>query len=125
MRFDPEKLLEDAKNAIINNNLVFIEEVVHFLPCSKPTFYDYFKVDSNEFNELKELLDKNRVNQKLDLRGKWANSDAPALQLALYKLISSPDEIKALSMQSIDHTTKGESINVISLGNGINPKTDS
>jgi hypothetical protein len=125
MRFDPEKLLEDAKNAIVNNNLVFIEEVVHFLPCSKPTFYDYFKVDSNEFNELKELLDKNRVNQKLDLRGKWAISEAPALQLALYKLISSPDEIKALSMQSIDHTTKGESINVISLGNGINPKTDS
>ena len=125
MRFDPEKLLEDAKNAIVNNNLVFIEEVVHFLPCSKPTFYDYFKVDSNEFNELKELLDKNRVNQKLDLRGKWANSEAPALQLALYKLISSPDEIKALSMQSIDHTTKGEAMNVISLGNGINPKTDS
>ena len=27
--------------------------------------------------------------------------------------------------QEIDHTTKGESINVISLGNGINPKTDS
>jgi hypothetical protein len=124
MAYDKEKLFEQAKEAILLNELVFIEEIVHFLPCSKPTFYEHFPIESNEFNVLKDLLEKNKTNLKRDLRFKWRLSDAPALQLSLYKLIANPDEIRSLSMQSIDHTTKGESINIISLGNGIKPETD-
>lgn len=124
MAYDKDKLFEQAKEAIEINDLVFIEEIVHFLPCSKPTFYEHFPIDSNELNVLKDLLEKNKTNLKRDLRFKWRLSDAPALQLSLYKLIANQDEIRALSMQSIDHTSKGESINIISLGNGIKPETD-
>jgi len=36
------------------------------------------------------------------------DGDSSALTLALYKLICTPEERKALSMQAIDHTTGGE-----------------
>jgi hypothetical protein len=111
MAYDKDKLFEQAKKAIESNELVFIEEIIHSLPCSKQTFYDYFPIDSDELDTLKELLDKNKIDLKKELRGKWQKSDAPALQLSLYKLVANSDEIRALSMQSIDHTTKGESLN--------------
>ena len=111
MAYDTDKLFEQAITAITENELVFVEEIIHYLPCSRQTFYDHFPKDSDKLDTLKELTEKNKVTLKKELRSKWRFSEAPALQLSLYKLISSSDEIRALSMQSIDHTSKGESIN--------------
>jgi hypothetical protein len=91
------------------------------LPISKPTFYDFFNPDSNELNELKGLLETNRTELKVSMRSKWYKSNAPALQMALMKLIATPEELKKLSMQYNDHTTGGEKIQVINLGEGIKP----
>lgn len=121
MAYDKNDIFERAKQAITDNNLYFIEDVVAFLPIVKVTFYDYFPIDSNEMNDIKELLDNNKVTTKVRLRKKLGEGDKAAEILALYKLIATEDERKALSMQHIDHTTKGEQINVISLGTGINP----
>ena len=125
MAYDKGKLFEQAKKSVLDYDLVFIEEIINYIPCSKPTFYEHFPIDSNELNELKELIEKNKLKIKYRLRSKWENMEAPALQLSLYKLLANSDEIRALSMQSIDHTSKGESINIITLGNGIKPETDS
>jgi len=92
-----------------------------FLPIGKTTFYDFFPPDSNEMNDIKELLDNNKISTKVKLRKKLGEGDKAAEILALYKLIATEEERKALSMQHIDHTTKGEMINVISLGSGIDP----
>jgi len=121
MAYDKNEIFEKAKKAIIDNNLFFIEDVVAFLPIVKVTFYDYFKVDSNEMNDIKELLDDNKISTKVKLRKKLGEGDKAAEILALYKLIATDEERKALSMQHIDHTTKGEQINIISLGNGTKP----
>lgn len=121
MAYDKNDIFEKAKQAITDNNLYFIEDVVAFLPIVKVTFYDYFPIDSNEMNDIKELLDNNKVTTKVRLRKKLGEGDKAAEILALYKLIATEDERKALSMQHVDHTTKGEQINVISLGTGINP----
>ena len=98
MANDRNKIFEKAKLAIIENKLIFIEEIVSFLPISKPTFYDYFKIDSDELNTLKALLDNNKVNIKIKLRNKWEDSENPTLQVALYKLTSSEDELRRLSV---------------------------
>lgn len=121
MAYDKKAIFEKAKQAIIDNSLYFIEDVVAFLPIVKVTFYDYFPIDSNEMNDIKELLDDNKISMKVKLRKKLSEGDKAAEILALYKLIATDDERRALSMQHVDHTTKGESLNVISLGNGINP----
>ena len=36
------------------------------------------------------------------MRSKWYKSDAPALQMALMKLIATPQELRKLSMQYIE-----------------------
>ena len=122
MAYDKNKIFEQAKQQVKEHSLYFIEDVVAFLPISKPTFYEFFPVDSNEFNDIKELLENNKISTKVKLRKKLGEGDKASEILALYKLIATDEERKALSMQHIDHTTKGEQINVISLGNGIAPK---
>lgn len=122
MAYNQEEIYNLAISSIETENLYFIEDIISFLPITKPTFYDFFKVDSNELNYIKELLDGNKIRTKLKLRKKLGEGDKAAEILALYKLIATEDERRALSMQHVDHTTKGEQINLISLGNGIEPK---
>lgn len=110
MAYDKEDILEKAKKEIISKKLFFVEDVISLLPCSKSTFYQYFPAESDEMDELKEILDKNKVELKVSLRNKWYKSQASALQLALYKLIATPEELKKLSMQHHDLTTNGENI---------------
>jgi hypothetical protein len=108
MAYDRKKIFEQAKEMIVKHKLFFIEDIVAFLPISKPTFYEYFPTESDEVNELKGLLETNRVELKVSMRSKWYKSNAPALQMALMKLIATPDELKKLSMTYNDHTTDGE-----------------
>lgn len=98
MAYDRQKIFEQAKEVTVKHKLFFIEDIIAFLPIGKTTFYDYFPVDSNETNELKELLETNRVSLKVSMRSKWYTSNAPALQMALMKLIASPEELRKLSM---------------------------
>ena len=102
MAYDRIKIFEQAKEMIVKHKLFFVEDIVAFLPISKPTFYDYFPIDSNEVNELKGLLETNRTELKVSMRSKWYKSNAPALQMALMKLIATPEELKKLSMQFIE-----------------------
>ena len=110
MAYDRKKIFEQAKEMIVKHKLFFVEDIVAFLPCAKPTFYDFFPLDSNELNELKELLETNRTELKVSMRSKWYKSNAPALQMALMKLICNDDERKMLSMQQTDITSGGEKI---------------
>lgn len=111
MAYDKKKIFDQAKEMIVKHKLFFIEDIVSFLPCNKTTFYEFFPSQSNESNELKELLETNRVELKVSMRSKWYKSNAPALQMALMKLIASPEELKKLSMTYTDITSKDESIN--------------
>jgi hypothetical protein len=102
MAYNKAKIYEQAKNVIVKNKLFFVEDIVAFLPCDKTTFYSFFKVESNELNELKELLETNRTELKVSMRSKWYKSNAPALQMALMKLISTPEELRKLSMTTVE-----------------------
>lgn len=98
MAYDKNKIFEQAKDVIIEHSLYFIEDVVAFLPISKKTYYEYFPIDSDESNDLKELLEANKVRMKVQLREKLSMGNKAAEILALYKLICSDEERKALQM---------------------------
>ena len=108
--YDRKKIFEQAKEVIVKHKLFFVEDIVAFLPIAKKTFYEYFPLESNESNELKELLETNRTELKVSMRSKWYKSNAPALQMALMKLICNDDERKMLSMQQTDITSGGDKI---------------
>jgi hypothetical protein len=110
MAYDREKIYQQAEEAIKKNNLFFIEDIVAFLPCSKPTFYDFFPLDSNELNTLKDLLDDNKVKTKSSIRAKLWKSNKASELLALYRLIATPDEHRLLNQTYLEtkntHTVK-------------------
>ncbi len=110
MAYDKKKIFEQAKEAITKHKLCFIEDIVAFLPIARKTFYEYLPVDSNESNELKEMLDTNKIELKVSMRSKWYKSNAPALQMALMKLIATPEELKRLAMTHTDITTNGKEL---------------
>lgn len=110
MAYDKKKIYEQAEESIKKNNLFFIEDIVAFLPCSKPTFYDFFPPDSNELNTLKDLLDDNKVKTKSSIRAKLWKSNKASELLALYRLIATPDEHRLLNQTYLEtkntHTVK-------------------
>ena len=110
MAYDKTKIFEQAKELTVKHKLFFVEDIIAMLPCSKSTFYEFYPEGSDELDILKELIDTNRITIKVGLRKKWNDSEAPALQLSLYKLICSNEERKNLSMTHADVTTDGKEL---------------
>jgi hypothetical protein len=107
MSYNKEKMLELALNVIINNNCVFITDVVSFLPCTRDTFYN---LGLNKSDKLKDAIYKNKTIIKQKIREDWGNSKDFNKQIALYKLCANQEEHQLLSQKYIDHTSKGEEI---------------
>jgi len=112
MAHDRNKIYEQAQEAIKANNLFFVEDIVAFIPISKPTFYEFYPLESNELNTLKALLEENKVKTKSAIRKKLFKSEKAAELLALYRLICTKEEHQLLNQQYIDHTTQGEKMSV-------------
>ncbi len=110
MSYDRIAILEQAKILIKEKELIFLEEVVSFLPIAKKTFYEWFPIDSHECNEIKAMLDFNKVDAKSFMRKKWKEAEAPALQIALYKLCGTDEENHKLngSKQEVKTENKNE-----------------
>lgn len=110
MAYNKAEKYELAKKVIVEHKLFFIEDIPAFIGINKTTLYDFWPLDSNELNELKALLEVNRVTLKVSMRSKWYKSNAPALQMALMKLIGTDEERKILSMQfaEVDQNNSGE-----------------
>ena len=110
MAYKTEDLFNTAIEQIKKHKLFFIEDIIAFLPCRKSTFYEHFPNDSDYYKRMFEELETNRTELKVSMRSKWYKSNAPALQMALMKLICNDDERKMLSMQQTDITSGGEKI---------------
>lgn len=112
MAYKTEELFKSAIENIRKHRLVFIEDIIAYLPCSKPTFYEHFPNESDYYKKMFEELEKNRIDLKIGMRSKWYKSNSPALQIALMKLIANEDELKRMSVTYNDHTTNGKDISI-------------
>ena len=99
MAYNTEDLFNTAIEQIKKHKLFFIEDIIAFLPCRKSTFYEHFPNDSDYYKRMFEELEQNRTELKVSMRSKWYKSNAPALQMALMKLICTDEERKKLAMQ--------------------------
>jgi hypothetical protein len=104
MSYNPEALKEKAIKAINDNNLIFIEDICAMIGINKTTFYRLFPVNENDYNELSNLLNENKISLKVGLRKKWYDSDNATTQMALYKLCSTDIEHKKLQQNYTDHS---------------------
>ena len=109
MAYDRIKIYNQALDLIEKKKLFFIEDVVTLLPCSRSTFWEFFPDKSDELDNIKELLDKNKIEVKNGLRNKWYNGNNPLTQMALYKLIGTEEEYHRIASTK---TTTEQTINV-------------
>ncbi len=101
MAYDAKELEKKAIQAIKKNKLIFLEEVISYLPCNRGTFY---LNNLNKLDSILELLEENKIEEKVKLRKKWRGTDNAALNLALYKLCSSDEEQAKLNPNKVDTT---------------------
>jgi len=102
MPYDTEILKAKAIETIKKNRLIFVEDVCAMLGIAKSTFYVHFPVGKDDSNELMNLIYENRQVLKNSMRKKWFESDNATLQMALYKLCSTPEEHKKLQQNYVD-----------------------
>lgn len=97
MAYKKENILKESLELIEKHHLIFVDDVVGLLAIDKSTFYKHMPVDSNELNQIKAKLAKNRISMKANMRKKWYQSENATLQVALMKLIATDDEAARLS----------------------------
>ena len=97
MAYDTQKLEETALTEITKRKLVYLSEVICYLPCDKTTFYAH---KLNQSNCIKEALEENRIDLKLKIRRKLLESDNPIALIASYKLFAEPSELERLNSNS-------------------------
>ncbi len=111
MAYDRDKIYKQAQELIKKKNLIFVEDIIALLPISKQTFYDYFPTDSDKLDNIKQMLELNKVGMKVSMRSKWYKSDAPALQISLMKLICTEEERKKLLTGNINEDQNKDNSN--------------
>lgn len=92
-----KKLVNECLQLISDYKILFISDLIALLPFSKSTFYVY---GLDKSDEVKEAIENNKTMIKQKLRAKWYESSTPTLQIALYKILATPEERKAMSSSS-------------------------
>lgn len=110
MAYSRRRLYEQAMQVIEERNLFFIEDLVAFLPCDRATFYRKFPQGCDECDNIKSALETNKVRTKSAIRHRLFNMDNPTAQIALYRMIATPEERDAISTTKTDITSGGEKI---------------
>ncbi len=108
MAYNKAKIYEQAEKAIKENNLFFVDDIIAWLPCGKTWWYDNFPPESEEMNNLRDLLEINKTKTKSAIRSKLFKSDKAGELLALYRLLCTNEERRMLNQQYIDMTSKGK-----------------
>jgi hypothetical protein len=96
MKYKKDELKEMALEAIRDNNIVTVTELIPFLPITRTTFY-YKGLDKDE--DIKDAVTRERLCLKHSLKRKWADSDNATLQVALMKLLAEEEEWLRLNSQ--------------------------
>lgn len=112
MAYKTAELEKKALEAIEKHKLFFIDDLCAYLPCSRATFYNQ---GLDKIDTIKDALEKNKVEVKAAMRSKWFKSDAPALQIALYKIIGTDEESDRINSQrtKVDMSISSEKIQTV------------
>jgi len=107
MAYETQEMIDLSIKAIKENDLIFIDEIFAYVPFCEKTFTNH---ELRELPDIKRAIEDNRIKKKVALRKKWYESDNPTVQIALFKLLATPEERDILNIQKIDATEKVEVI---------------
>ena len=98
------KLVKQCLQLISDYKILFVADLIALLPFSKSTFYVY---GLDKSDAVKEAIENNKTMIKQKLRAKWYESSTPTLQIALYKILATPEERKAMSCSTKEAKSDG------------------
>ncbi len=91
---------------IKKHNLFVIRDIFAFYTgCCRATFYE---LDLDKSESILKALDDNKVKTCQSLKQKWFKSKSASLQIALFKLLASEEDRKAIVMNYADFTSNGK-----------------
>lgn len=85
--------------AVIRKNrlMVFISDVIAYYGITDKTLARALGgCDSEEYKTMIAALEQNRTTTKRDLRKKWFEGNNPTTDIALYRLLATPEERRAI-----------------------------
>ena len=100
------KILEVIeKHAVFTFKDIF----VFYKGCSRSTAYE---IELDKSDNIRAAIQSNRRKGVTSMLAKWVTSQNATLQIAAMRLLCDKEEHQMLNQQYIDHTTKGESVNI-------------
>lgn len=106
MAYDKNNIFEQAKKEADSNKMIWIEELIDYLPISKSTFYVYFPDGSDELDAIKSIIAKNRVRLSLGNRKNMYDSKNPSCMIALAKILGTEEEAHRLNGSKTETKTE-------------------
>lgn len=107
-----EDLVKMAIGLVQEHQLVTMLDVINLLPIKRSSFYNKFPAGSAFHEQIAEALERNKIVTRADLRKRWAESDNPALQIALYKLIANKEELGRLGVNPVSANGDSKAITI-------------
>jgi hypothetical protein len=100
MAYDKDEILGKCLKAIEEHKLVKFTHLASYIEPSLSTLYEW-ELEKSE--DIKSLLEKNRIRCKEKMMNNWQSADAaPALQIAAFKLMADEDEFNKLITNKSD-----------------------
>ncbi len=103
MAYNKEKIKKELlANVEADEHISTFEDAAATVKPSRQTLYDW---EFDKLDKLKSLIENNKRQVKHNLRKQWAKETAsPTLQLALYKILATNEERRALQMEYREHS---------------------
>jgi len=103
MAYNKENIFNElVSNIEADQDITSFQDAALTVAPKRQTLYDW---EFDKSDTLKSLIDRNKIKVKQSLRKQWKDKSAsPTLQLALYKLLATDTERKALSMEYTEHS---------------------
>lgn len=100
MKLKNKPELSEVLKLIKNDTrIVFLCDLKTALGISNTTLYKWYPVESDDYSAIQDALDDNRTHTKQLLRDRFLESKSAAERIALYRLLASPEERKALNQR--------------------------
>ena len=100
----PEQYEAEILEVIKANNLFHIRDIFTFYSGIKSS--QFYNLELEKSETLLKAIDDNKTKTCQSLKNMWYKSGNPTLQLALFKLICTDEERKAISMNYQEITGK-------------------
>jgi len=96
------QIFDLAKKAAQDPAVYFINDIVAELPVGRTKFYELFPVDTTEREELDDMLERNKMRLKKEIREKLKAGKFASELLPLYRLVATAEERRALNTQYVE-----------------------